>query len=72
MMAGILVIAGLLWTKLSSPPLPQLPVSITLPDGAEASAVTFSNDRTIVVTTVGQVLVFRPDGSLVQTVEIQN
>lgn len=70
MVLGIVAIVVILWTKLNARPLPELPASIILPEGAEPEAVTFGRDRLIVVTDQGEVLVFGADGGLEQQIEI--
>lgn len=61
---GILVIAALLWIRLSAAPLPELPDQIALPQGATAAAVTFARDWVVVVTEAGEVLLYDRQGRL--------
>ena len=61
---GIIAIVVLLWMRLSQPMLPDLPASISLPDGATAEAVTFARDFIVVVTDTGEVLLFDRSGAL--------
>ena len=61
---GVLVIAALLWVRLSEAPLPQLPDSVTLPQGARPAAVTFARDWLVVVTEAGEVLLYDRQGRL--------
>ncbi|KGJ04602.1 hypothetical protein IT41_09595 [Paracoccus halophilus] len=61
---GVLVIAALLWLRLSEASLPDLPDSITLPDGARAEALTFARDWLVVVTDSGEVLLYDRQGRL--------
>lgn len=61
---GMLVIAALLWLRLSEAPLPELPDSVTLPDGARPAAVTFARDWLVVVTEAGEVLLYDRQGKL--------
>ena len=62
---GMIAIVALLWIRLGSGPmLPDLPASITLPDGATANAVTFARDYIVVVTDAGEVLLFDRNGAL--------
>ena len=61
---GVLVIAALLWLRLSEAPLPELPPEIALPEGARAAAVTFARDWIVVVTEAGEVLLYDRQGRL--------
>ena len=70
MIAGVLVVIGLLVTRLNRA-APVLPSEITLPDGAEARAFTQGPDWYAIVTTNDEILIFdRLTGALRQTVEI--
>ena len=65
---GLVAILSLLAIRLATPP-PQvsleLPAAITLPDGAEAQAVTLAADWLIILTTGDEVLLFdRASGAL--------
>jgi len=72
MIVGLVTIVGLLVIRLpGAAPLPQLPEAITLPEGAEVQAVTFARDYTVVVTAAGEVLLYRPDGTLAKTVPVE-
>lgn len=72
MIVGLVAIVALFVIRLpGSANLPTLPDSITLPEGAEVQAVTFARDYTVVVTTAGAVLLYRPDGSLAKTVPLE-
>ncbi|MCB1390752.1 MAG: hypothetical protein KDK12_16685 [Rhodobacteraceae bacterium] len=63
MIVGLVTVVGLLVTRLTAdPPLPSLPASIELPEGAVPSAVTFARDWLVVVTGDGDVLLYRPEG----------
>ncbi|CAM3246005.1 DUF6476 domain-containing protein [Paracoccus nototheniae] len=62
---GMVAVVALLWMRLNQPVLPELPASITLPEGAAARAVTFATDRIVVVTDADQVLVYDRAGGLV-------
>ncbi|WP_322984001.1 MULTISPECIES: DUF6476 family protein [Paracoccus] len=66
---GMLVIAALLWLRLSQPPLPELPEQIVLPEGAHPAAVTFARDWLVVVTETGEVLLYDKQGRLHQQVQ---
>lgn len=61
---GVLVIAALLWLRLSEAPLPDLPESVALPHGAKPAAVTFARDWLVVVTETGEVLLYDRQGKL--------
>lgn len=62
---GMIAIVALLWIRLGSGAvLPDLPDTITLPDGATAQAVTFARDFVVVVTDAGEVLLFDRQGAL--------
>ena len=66
---GVLVIAGLLWLRLSEAPLPKLPDQIALPEGARPAAVTFARDWVVVVTETGEVLLYDRQGRLKDRVQ---
>ncbi len=66
---GVLVIAALLWLRLSVAPLPELPPQIALPQGAAPAAVTFARDWLVVVTETGEVLLYDRQGRLRQRVQ---
>lgn len=69
MVLGVLVIAALLWLRLSQPPLPELPEQIALPEGAVPAAVTFARDWLVVVTETGEVLLYDKQGRLHRQVQ---
>ncbi|MFO7759504.1 MAG: DUF6476 family protein [Roseovarius sp.] len=75
MIVGVLVIVGLLVTRLQqadTTPAPALPDRVTLPDGATARAVTMGGDWYAVVTTDDRILIFdAATGDLRQTVRIE-
>jgi len=62
MILGLLAITWLLVTRLGAPPLPALPASVLLPEGARPAAVTFARDGLVVVTDQGVVLVYPAAG----------
>ncbi len=71
MIAGVLVVIGLLVTRLSAGG-PDLPETITLPDGAEATAFTVGDGWYAVITGDDRILIFdRLTGNLRQTVVIE-
>ncbi|SMX43172.1 DUF6476 family protein [Maliponia aquimaris] len=70
MIAGILGILALIWSRYSNASAP-LPEVITLPDGARASTFTQGPDWYAVVTTDDEILIFdRATGKLRQTLRI--
>ncbi len=74
MIVGVLVIVGLLVTRLqqSDTAAPSLPDEITLPEDATARAVTMGDDWYAVVTTDDRILIFdRASGEQRQTVTIE-
>ena len=68
---GMVTVVALLWIRLNQPVLPDLPETISLPDGAEALAVTFATDRIVVVTDADEVLVYDRAGALIGQVQLQ-
>lgn len=70
MILGLLAIVGLFVTRLGRAPLPDLPATISLPEGARPQAVTWAQDMLIVVTDAGRVLVFDRAGRLRGEMEI--
>ena len=73
MIVGVLVIVGLLVTRLQrdETPAPALPAEITLPGGATARAVTWGDDWYAVVTGDDRILIYdRASGEMRQTVDI--
>ncbi|MEQ6204120.1 DUF6476 family protein [Sulfitobacter sp. HNIBRBA2951] len=71
MIVGVVVVIGLLVTRLSRD-TPVLPSEITLPDGAKAVAFTQAADWYAVVTDADEILVFdRMTGALRQTVVVE-
>jgi len=78
MIVGVVVIIGLLVMRINSKPAPtasgpDLPASITLPNGTRATAYTVGNGWYAVVTTAGEILIYDTDsGILRQTITIKN
>lgn len=63
MILGLLAITWLLVTRLGAPPpLPALPDSVILPEGATPAAITFARDWLVVVTDQGTILLFPATG----------
>jgi hypothetical protein len=72
MIAGLVAIVALLVIRLpGQAPMPELPASIALPEGARPAAITFAREFTLVVTEAGAVLVYRPDGTLAQELALE-
>ncbi len=70
MICGVLVVIGLLVTRLNRD-TPTLPHQIALPDGAEPRAFTQGPDWYAVVTSNNQILIYdRLTGALRQTIQI--
>ena len=72
MIVGVITVVGLLVTRMpdgSSPP-PVLPATLTLPDGLTAEAVTLGKGWIAVVTSDQQILIFGPDGTVLQRLQI--
>ncbi|MDG1169066.1 MAG: DUF6476 family protein [Sulfitobacter sp.] len=70
MICGVLVVIGLLVTRLNRD-TPILPDQITLPQGAQARAFTQGPDWYAIVTDKNEILIFdRLTGSLRQTVKL--
>jgi hypothetical protein len=71
MIAGIVIVVGLLALKLGGGPAVQVPAGIALPAGATAEAFTQGKGWYAVVTTDRRILIFdSATGALTQTVEI--
>jgi hypothetical protein len=71
MIGGVIVVIGLLVTRLSST-APILPAKIALPGGATAQAFTQGDDWYAIVTTNDQILIYdRLTGALRQTVTLK-
>ncbi|MEP2920067.1 DUF6476 family protein [Sulfitobacter sp.] len=71
MIVGVLVVIGLLVTRLSSES-PILPSEIALPDGAKPVAFTQAADWYAIVTDANEILIFdRFTGALQQTVTVE-
>lgn len=71
MIVGVVVVVGLLVTRLTDD-TPTLPETVSLPDGAKASAVTIGETWYAVVTQDQRILIFdRPSGKLRQTIVLE-
>ena len=65
MIAGVLTIIVLLVIRLQSPaPLPALPDTITLPEGATPAALTFADGWIAITTEDGRLMVYDRAGTL--------
>lgn len=67
MIVGLIAIIGLLVIRLggsSTPMVPNMPATITLPEGAKATAVTYGQGFVLVVTDQATVMMFDSDGRL--------
>lgn len=71
MIIGMVVVVGLLITRLNGAQSLVLPDTLTLPEGARATAITTGPDWYAVVTDTNQILIYNADHSLRQTVEVQ-
>ncbi len=70
MIAGMAAIFVLMAIRLNSPPTPQLPERITLPDGTNPTAFA-QTPQYIAITTPTQVLIYSADGkALKQTITL--
>ena len=71
MIVGVITVVGVLVTRMPRPEArPALPPGFTLPAGATAQAVTFGTGWIAVVTQQNHILIYDPDGKLLQDVTI--
>lgn len=71
MIVGVITVVGLLVTRMPGPAAKLvLPDGLALPAGAQPRAVTMGGDWIAVVTTDDRILIFNPDGSLRQELQI--
>ncbi|MEC3859993.1 DUF6476 family protein [Mesobacterium sp. TK19101] len=71
MIAGIVIIVGLIWSRYSGPAVP-MPEVITLPAGTTATAFTRGAGWYAVVTADNRILIFDADsGALTQEIALQ-
>ena len=70
MIVGILSIAALLAFKLSSENI-NFPQTLTLPDGTKPIAFTQTKDWYSIITDADEVLIFKNDGTLIDSILIQ-
>ena len=71
MIVGILTIAALLAFKLRSENI-NFPQTLTLPDGTKPIAFTQTKDWYSVVTDKNEILIFKNNGTLIQSIAIQD
>lgn len=72
MIGGLVIVVALIVTRFYGSG-PEMPTSITLPDGSEATAFTRGENWYAVVTKDNQILIYDDvTGQLKQTIEIQN
>ena len=67
MIVGILTIAALLAFKLRSENI-NFPQTLTLPDGAKPIAFTKTKDWYSVITETNEILIYKNDGTLIQSI----
>lgn len=70
MIVGVITVVVLLVTRMPDGRSLVLPAEIRLPQGATATAFTQGADWFAVVTSDDRILIFRPDGSLRQELQI--
>ncbi len=72
MIGGVITVVALLVTRMPDfqRPLPVLPASVQLPEGATAAAITFGPGWFGVVTNRGRMLVYGADGALIREVAV--
>ena len=71
MIAGVITIVGLLVTRMPDGQAAiTLPGNLDLPEGAEAEAVTMGKGWIAVVTRDGRILIFTPDGKMIQEIAV--
>ena len=71
MIAGILTIAALLAFKLRSENI-NFPQTLTLPDGTKPIAFTQTKDWYSVITDANEILIFKNNGTLIQSIAVQD
>ena len=70
MIAGILTIAALLAFKLRSENI-NFPHALVLPDGTKPIAFTKTKDWYSVITDTNEILIYKNDGTLIQSIAVQ-
>lgn len=72
MIVGMVVLVALFLSRYSSSPSVSVPDTLQLPDGVQATAITFGPGWTAIVTDDNTILIYDADsGSLRQTVTIE-
>ena len=71
MIVGILTIAALLAFKLHSENI-DFPHTVTLPDGTKPIAFTQTKDWYSVITNTNEILIYKNDGTLIQTIIVSD
>ena len=71
MIAGILIIAALLAFKLRSENI-NFPQTMILPDGTKPIAFTQTKDWYSVITDTNEILIFKNNGTLIQSIAVQD
>ena len=71
MIAGILTIAALLAFKLRSENI-NFPQTLTLPEGTKPIAFTQTKDWYSVITDTNEILIFKNNGTLIQSIAVQD
>jgi Flp pilus assembly protein protease CpaA len=71
MIAGVITIVGLLVTRMPDGQAAfTLPDNLVLPAGAEPEALTMGKGWIAVVTRDGRILIFTPDGKMIQEIAV--
>ncbi len=73
MIVGVITVVSLLVTRMpdASSAAPQVPETLTLPEGLKAEAVTLGKGWIAVVTSSQEILIFDPAGGLLQRIDLQ-
>ena len=72
LIGGVITVVAVIVTRMpqATRPLPVLPDAVRLPDGATPRAITFGEGWLAVATSDDRLLVFAPDGRLLQEVPL--
>lgn len=70
---GVITMVAVFVTRMpkTARPLPELPATIALPEGTSLRAITFGEGWLAVTTSDDRLLVFSPEGALLQEVRIR-
>jgi hypothetical protein len=73
MIGGVITVVAVIVTRMPQAirPLPALPDAVILPEGTTAHAITFGEGWLGVATSDDRLLIFAPDGQMLQDIEIQ-